>query len=452
MESVALFNYFRDLPKTYKDLYRLKLGTMKSVLILNPEDVETVLTNTKHNKKGYLYFFLRPWLNDGLLLSSGEKWYERRKILTPAFHFNILRHFSTILIENTEKFIESLESEVDKQKTDIYPFIANMTLNSICETAMGTQLDEETSGIGQRYKDAIHTLGTYILYRGQRVWFHSDFLFNLSSVGRKQKDLLILLATFRDHVIKQRRDNGNYKNLYAEVMNDPEEDFYSHKKKRLAMLDLLLDIEEQGKIDTAGINEEVDTFMFEGHDTTSTALLFTLMLLANHQEEQDKAFEECLRIFDTSKRTATMSDLAEMKYLESCIKESLRLYPPVYFISRTCDDALNLKNYKCPPGMDCTILIFDLHRRSDQFVEPMRFRPERFMEEPTWHPFAYIPFSAGPRNCIGQRFAMIEMKLVLSAVLRKYRLLPVTKPQDISFVVDIILRPKDPIYVKFEER
>ncbi|CAH0727377.1 unnamed protein product, partial [Brenthis ino] len=236
---------------------------MKSVQILNPEDVETVLTNTKHNKKGYIYFCLRPWLNDGLLLSSGEKWYERRKILTPAFHFNILRHFSTILSENTEKFVESLESEVDKQKTDIYPFIANMTLNSICETAMGTQLDEETSGIGKRYKDAIHTLGTYFLYRGQRLWFHLDFLFNLSSVGRKQKDLLNLLGTFRDHVIKQRRDNGNYKNLYAEVMNDPEEDFYSNKKKRLAMLDLLLDIEEQGKIDTAGINEEVDTFMFE---------------------------------------------------------------------------------------------------------------------------------------------------------------------------------------------
>ncbi|CAH0730293.1 unnamed protein product, partial [Brenthis ino] len=310
----------------------------------------------------------------------------------------------TVFIENTEKFVKSLESEVGKQKTDIYPFIANMTLSSICETAMGTQLDEETSG------------------------------------------------KFRDCVIKQRRDDGNYKNLYVEVMNDSEENFYSIKKKRLAMLDLLLDIEEQGKIDTAGINEEVDTFMFEGNDTTSAALLFTFMLLANHPEVQDKAFEECLNIFGTSKRTATMSDLAEMKYLECCIKESLRLYPPVYFISRTCDDPLNLKNYKCPPGIDCVILIIDLHRRSDQFVEPMRFKPERFMEEPTWHPFAYIPFSAGPRNCIGQRFAMMEMKLVLSAALRKYRLLPVTRPLDINFIADIILRPKDPIYVKFEER
>ncbi|CAH0727378.1 unnamed protein product, partial [Brenthis ino] len=425
---------------------------MKHVIIHNPEDVETVLTNTKYNKKGYFYFSLRPWLNDGLLLSSGEKWYERRKILTPAFHFNILRHFSTILIENTEKFVESLESEVDKQKTDIYPFIANMTLNSICETAMGTQLDAETSGIGKRYKDAIHTLGTYLTYRGQRVWFHIDHLFNLSSVGRKQKDLLNLLGSFRDRVIKRRRDNCDYKNLYAEVNNDPEEDFYGNKKKRLAMLDLLLAMEEQGKIDSAGINEEVDTFMFEGHDTTATGLLFTLMLLANHQEEQNKAFEECFQIFGTSKRIATMSDLAEMKYLESCIKESLRLYPPVSVISRTCDHPLHLKNYKCPPGIDCAIFIFDLHRRSDQFVEPMRFRPERFMEEPTWHPFAYIPFSAGHRNCIGQRFAMMEMKLVLSAVLRKYRLLPVTEPQDIRLFVDMILRSKDPIYVKFEER
>ena len=127
---------------------------------------------------------------------------------------------------------------------------------------MGTSLDAETSGIGQRYKYAIHTLGTYLLYRGIRVWLHFKFLFDLSSVGRKQKELLNLLTTFRNRVIKQRRENGNYKNLYSEIVNDPEQEFYSGKK-RLAMLDLLLDIEEQGKIDMEGINEEVDTFMFE---------------------------------------------------------------------------------------------------------------------------------------------------------------------------------------------
>ncbi|XP_050351919.1 cytochrome P450 4C1-like [Nymphalis io] len=450
MESAPLFTYFRNLGNKYKDLYKLKIFNKKVVLIYNPEDIETVLTNTKYNDKGFMYYFLRPWLNDGLLVSDGAKWRQRRKILTPAFHFNILRHFNTILVENSEKLVESLRPETDKSGTDIYSFIASMTLNSICETAMGTSLDEKD--IGKKYKNAVHILGKYLFYRGERFWLYPMALFNLSSVGRSQKKLLNLIGSFRDHVIKQRREDGTYKNLYTEVMNKKDDDVVIGEKKRMAMLDLLIESEKKGQIDIEGINEEVDTFMFEGHDTTATALQYALMLIANYPEVQDKIVEECRRIFGTSYRKPTMSDLTEMKYLECCIKETLRLYPSVYFIIRYCKQELKLKNYNCPAGSDCSILIFDLHRRSDQFVEPLKFRPERFQEEPTWHPFAYIPFSAGSRNCIGQKFAMMEMKLVISAVLQQYRLLPVTKPEDIVFIADIILRTKDPVYVKFETR
>ncbi|XP_050352037.1 cytochrome P450 4C1-like [Nymphalis io] len=448
-DSVALFTYLRNLTHIYKDLCKLKIFYLKNILIYNPEDVETILTSTKYNEKGYLSYFLRPWLKDAILLSDGTKWHQRRKILTPAFHFNILRHFSTILVENSEKLVESLRPETDKSGTDIYPFIAGMTLNSISETAMGTSLDNETKDIGTKYKEAIHMLGTYLLYRVQRFWLHPQALFNLSPVGRSQKKLLKVISSFRDHVIKQRRENGTYKNLYTDVKDD---DVVIGQSKRLAMLDLLLETEEKGKIDIEGINEEVDTFMFEGHDTTACVLQFAFMIIANHPEVQDKILEEYRHIFGTSNRKPTMSDLSEMKYLECCIKETLRLYPSVHFIIRYCKQKLKLKDYECPVGTDCVIFIFDLHRRSDQFVEPLKFRPERFQEEPTWPPFAYIPFSAGPRNCIGQKFAMMEMKLAISAVLQQYRLLPVTKPEDIVFITDIVLRPRDPIYVKFVKR
>uniref|UniRef100_UPI002146ABCD cytochrome P450 4C1-like n=1 Tax=Vanessa atalanta TaxID=42275 RepID=UPI002146ABCD len=451
MESVALFAYIRELTNKYKDLLKLKLFHVKIVILYNPEDVEVTLNSTKYNEKGNLPYFLRPWLKDGLFLSEGAKWHQRRKILTTAFHFNILQHFSTILVENSEKLVESLRSETDKSGTDIYPFITSMALNSICETAMGISLDKETKDIGIKYKDAIHTLGTYLLYRAQRFWLHPNPFFNLSAVGRSQKKLLNEIRSFRDHVIKQRRQNGTYKNLHRDVMNERENDI-TGQKKRLAMLDLLLEIEEKGEIDIEGINEEVDTFMFAGHDTSACALQFAFMLMANHPEVQDKILEECRQIFGTSDRKPTMSDLADMKYLECCIKETLRLYPPVFFFMRYCKEDLKLKNYVCPVGTDFAIFVFELHRRSDQFVEPLKFRPERFQEEPTWHPFAYIPFSAGPRNCIGQKFAMMEIKLAISAVLQQYRLLPVTKPEDIDFIADIILRPKDPICVKFEKR
>ncbi|KAJ2947944.1 hypothetical protein O0L34_g9736 [Tuta absoluta] len=451
MNPVALFYYFRKLANNYKDLFRIKLGSKKFVIIHNPEDCEVVLSGIRHNSKGFLYRFIKPWLQEGLLLSDGLKWQHRRKILTPTFHFNILRHFNEVIEDNTRKLVETLHDEVGQPKTNVCTFITDFTLNSICETAMGIKLDKETSDFGRKYKDGIYTLGGLVVYRAQRVWMYPNWLFPLTDIGKKQKELLDLLSSFRDNVINKRRASSTF--LYIDVENYGE-DMYVNSvgKKRLAMLDLLLQAEKEGTIDAKGIGEEVDTFMFEGHDTTSTALQFAIMLMANYSEAQEKVVAECAQIFGSSDRAATMGDLALMKYLECCIKETMRLYPPVHFIMRKFNHPVKLKNYNVPAGTDCAILTYDLHRRPDQFVEPLEFRPERFLAEPTWHPYSYIPFSAGPRNCIGQKFAMMEMKLALSAVLRKFRLHPVTRPQDVVFITDFILRPNHNIYVRFEQR
>ncbi|XP_034833653.1 cytochrome P450 4C1-like isoform X1 [Maniola hyperantus] len=452
MKAECIFYYFRYLANKYKDTFELTVGNQRFLILMHPMHVETLINSTEHNDKGYLYAFLRPWLQDGLLLSSGKKWYQRRKILTPAFHFKILCHFNSVLVEQSTKLVENLQSEVNCSKTNIYSVVSDFTINSICETAMGTVLDEESSTVSKSYKTAIHDLGTHLLYRSTRVWLHPESLFNLSQIGRAQKKTLDLITSFRNCVIDQRRQNVNFKDLYTKTMNENDDEFFVNDKRRLAMLDILLNAEQQGVMDSEGINEEVDTFMFEGHDTTATALQFAFMLLANHPDDQDKIVEEYSKLFGSSNQRLTLNDLSKMKYLEACIKESLRLYPPVYFIERKSNKPLKLRNIETTSHTKFTIMIFDLHRRSDQFIEPLEFRPERFLKEPTWHPFAYLPFSAGKRNCIGQKFAMMEMKLAISAVLSKYRLLPVTKPQDIVFTVDIVLRTRDPIFVKFEKR
>ncbi|KAJ2947945.1 hypothetical protein O0L34_g9737 [Tuta absoluta] len=453
MDPVKLFYYFRSLSNRFKHHYKLRLGPKKVLIVHNPEDAEVIISGIRNSSKGFLYRFLQPWLQEGLLLSDGAKWQQRRKILTPTFHFNILRHFCSILAENSEKMAEKMSSDVGKERANVTDYIVDFTLNSICETAMGVKLDPESCDFGRRYKDSIHTLGTLVVHRSQRVWTYPDFMFSLTANGRKQKELLNLLGSFRDNVINKRRDNNNnnYENIVLDS-NDVDDDYMVGKKK-LAMLDLLLQAEKEGIIDAKGIGEEVDTFMFEGHDTTSTALQFAFMLLANSPEAQERVAEECYQIFGESDRPATMADLGKMKYLECCIKEAIRLYPPVAFMMRKIDQNLKLKNgNEVPAGIDCAILIYDLQRRNDQFVEPQQFRPERFLKEPTWHPYAYIPFSAGPRNCIGQKFAMMEMKHSLSAAIRRFRLMPVTRPEDVVFVTDFILRPTEPIYIKVEKR
>lgn len=199
------------------------------------------------------------------------------------------------------------------------------------------------------------------------------------------------------------------------------------------------------------IREEVDTFMFEGHDTTSVALSWTCYLLGKNPEIQDKAFKELSEVFGTSDRLATDDDLKRLTYLECIIKESLRLYPPVPYFARTLTSNVNLDKYVIPKGTVTIIMLYILHTDKKQFKDPFKFCPERFLDnDEKRHTHAYIPFSAGPRNCIGQKFAMMEEKIILSSILRKFRIETLTK--DIIPSGEIVLRAADKVLIKLFNR
>ncbi|CAG9138745.1 unnamed protein product, partial [Plutella xylostella] len=330
----------------------------------------------------------------------------RRKILTPAFHFNILRHFTAILEENSSRLVTKLEDELNHERSDVIPLMSDTTLNSICETSMGAKLDEDSSGAGKLYKSAIHEIGKLIIHRIARSWLAFDTIFNLTKEGRRQKEVLNVIHNFPKRIIEDRRMFIEKHGFKVPTDDLDEEDVVGPIKRRMAMLDLLLSA-----------------------------------------EKRDKVVEELCEIFGQSSRPGSMQDMSQMKYLECCIKETLRLYPPVPFISRYITDTVTLSGHVIPRGKTlCHIHIFDLHRRADLYPEPLVFNPERFTAGncASRHPYAYIPFSGGPRNCIGQRFAMLEMKSAVSAVLRRYRLLPVTTPDQLQFSADLVLRTTHP--------
>ncbi|XP_050665092.1 cytochrome P450 4C1-like [Leptidea sinapis] len=141
----------------------------------------------------------------------------------------------------------------------------------------------------------------------------------------------------------------------------------------------------------------------QGHDTTATALTFGLLLLADHEQVQDAIYDECKTIFGDSMRTANLTDLAGMKYLDAVIKEVLRLYPSVPFIGRTIEEDFMLDDLRVPKSTEVLIHIYVLHRRG--FPELEQFRPERFLSGEKMN-YKYIPFSAGPRNCIVKLYSL----------------------------------------------
>uniref|UniRef100_A0A2M4AZJ2 Putative cytochrome n=1 Tax=Anopheles triannulatus TaxID=58253 RepID=A0A2M4AZJ2_9DIPT len=195
--------------------------------------------------------------------------------------------------------------------------------------------------------------------------------------------------------------------------------------------------------------------MFEGHDTTTAGISWVLFLLALHPDVQDRVYEEIESVLgnDTS-RPATMHDLNELRLLERCIKEALRLYPSVSFFGRTLSDDIELAGHHIPSGTIVGIHAYHVHRDERYFPDAETFDPDRFLPENSEqrHPYAYIPFSAGPRNCIGQKFALLEEKSVVSRVLRHFRLRSARTRQEQTIMHELITRPRDGILLYLESR
>jgi len=222
----------------------------------------------------------------------------------------------------------------------------------------------------------------------------------------------------------------------------------------MALLDILLQstINEKPLTD-ADIREEVDTFMFEGDDTTSSGVSHALYAIARHPKVQERIYEELQQVLGEDPHApVTQSQLQDLKYLDCVIKETLRMYPPVPAIGRHTHKELKIGNKTIPPNTSIYLVLYFAHRDPDYFPDPLSFKPERFLngEEESHENFAYVPFSAGPKNCIGQKFAVLEMKSLISKVLRFYELLPLG--EELKPMMNFILRSASGINVGLRPR
>ncbi|KAI4476778.1 hypothetical protein M0802_014822, partial [Mischocyttarus mexicanus] len=298
------------LDDIYFPIYKLWSFVYHLVFLLHPDDIRVLMVSTDHIGKKEIYEYLRPWLSYGLLTSTGKKWEIRRKMLTPAFHFRILKHNVNTFNKKAKSLVESLKQEMYKNAIvkDLVPFITQHTLNIICETALGTSLEEKKE-LESKYRESVHTFGKIVAYRMRSPWYKIPFIFALSPVGRLQKRLLKTLHSFSEDIIAERKQfhlktNGKYLYKFDETDNkDILSEEYEEKNKnsifreKLSMLDLLISASLNGdQIDDKGIQEEVDTFMFEGHDTTAMALVFALSLFAKHQDIQQRVRDEVSKV------------------------------------------------------------------------------------------------------------------------------------------------------------
>ncbi|KAH8299797.1 hypothetical protein KR044_005975 [Drosophila immigrans] len=407
----------------------------------DPKMIEAILSSQQTITKNNLYNLLQYWLGTGLLLSTGKKWFRRRKIITPTFHFKILEQFVEVFDQQSAIMAEQLYDRADgKTVINMFPVACLAALDIIAETSMGVKINAQRSPdfpYVQSVKVVSNMMAERFMHPLQRYDITMRIFF--PSLYRKLTKHINAMHDFTDKVIEERRE-ALQKSLNEGSTNVEEDDVGS--KRRMALLDVLLQSSVDGQpLSNADIREEVDTFMFEGHDTTTSAISYTCYLLARHPEQQARAFQEIRQVIGTDKtKPITMRDLGELKYLECVIKESLRLYPPVPMIGRQLTEDVTLNGKTFSAKTNIILLTYHAQRDPEYFPEPEKFDPERYSQENNSNidVFAYAPFSAGPRNCIGQKFAMLEMKSTISKMLRHFELLPLGEP--VQPVMNLILR------------
>ena len=407
----------------YGDVVAFRFGPFRAFLLANPDHISRVLKeeHAHFDKDLITYRTLQNLLGLGLLTSEGPLWQRQRRIAQPAFHRRRLERFVPAVADATEAMAQDWWAKPDDATVDMHTEMMALTLRIAADTLFGT-------GVGEREEARIaHALDVVMQnfhYRLHTPLALPEWL--PTSRNRKLAAAHADLDGVVERIIDERRRAGDA---------DERDDLLS---RFMAARD-----EETGEaMDDRQLRDEVMTLLLAGHETTANALTFTWHLLGRHPEVAEAARREIHEVLGN--RAPTAEDLPRLDLVRRIVQESMRLYPPAWVVERRALRDMEFGGHRVPKGSICLLSQFVTHRHPDHWQDPDRFDPDRFTPEASQgrHPFAYFPFSGGPRVCIGAGFAMLEAPLVLAGLLRRFDPRPLLEDEpELSPL--ITLRPRD---------
>nr|QLI62193.1 cytochrome P450 44 [Streltzoviella insularis] len=421
----------------------MRIGTRKVYVITDPDDCLTVANTCL--KKDFVYSFANSWLGEGLVTATVPTWKHHRKLINPAFSQHVLDGFLGVFNSQSRRLVKELETVVGKGPFDQWYYLGHNSLETICLTAMGVNIGED-SILNNNYVFAIGEILEIFSIRLQNFWMHNHFVYKWTNQKRREERVVKVLHEMSNSVLQRRKLELNG-NVFSEINRQK-----TSNNKCKAFLDLLLELTvEKNAFTDREIREEVDTMIAAGHDTSATILMYTLILLGSHPEVQDKAFKEIQEVVETD-RDFEKQDLSKMMYLEAVLKESLRIHSIAPIVARQVEREVKLKNYTLHPGSSCFLAIHGVHRHKMWGEDAEVFRPERWLNPASLpeNPNAFSGFSFGRRMCIGRIYAMMSMKATLAHLLRHYRIL--SDHSQLRFKLDILLKPVSGHHISIERR
>ncbi|XP_053671495.1 cytochrome P450 4d2-like [Anopheles nili] len=432
-----------------KNLVLQELGNEFKLLISEPRVIEQVM-QAKTILKPKFYRFLQPWIGLSSVLLSGERWSTRRKLINPAFHYKMLDDFLHTMIAQADVLVQKLSQHANGTDCDIYEPLRYCAMDIICETAMGVQLQCQTNP-NVEFVQATEEMIDLVHKRMFNPLVSNDLVYSWTDAGRRETKLKHTIHRFTSSVIRERK-----KRLVDPPVRTRDEE---NRTCKMTFLDLLLETRFDGQpIPDKDIRGEVDTFMFAGHETVTSCMSFLLYFISRDETVQQRLYDEIVSIFGDSRDAhsvrPTYASLQDLKYMEQVIKETLRISPSVPMIGRTSAEDMVIDGVPIPPGTDIMLNIYVMQNDPDYYPEPDRFRPERFADDGAEQQkaFSYLPFSLGVRSCIGQRFAILEMKTMLVKLLTRFRLGPCEEQNVLQLKADLSLKPFQGAFIKILER
>lgn len=408
----------------YGDVVNLSLGPLSGYLVTHPDLIKLVLVDRARTYlKGNSPEALKVFLGDGLVASDGEVWLRQRRIMQPAFHRKAIAGVVSTVVDVVGRTLDELPSQ---GRIALQPQLNRITMEVAARVFFGSTV------------------------RGDAAMIERSSSIAISYLSRRALSPIRVPSTWQTPGNRRfRQAQAELDELIYGIINDRKHT----QPDQPDLLDLLIhaeDAETGERLSDRQLRDQVISLFLAGFETTSLALAWTWSLLGQHPNVRAQLYEEVDRVLGS--RPPTAEDLSQLRYTRQVIEETLRLYPPIWIFWRTATQPDTLGEYHVPARQRVYLSPLVTHRLPELWDEPDEFRPERFDPElDVRRPrFAYFPFSGGPRQCIGNAFAMMEAQIVLAMMAQRHMYDldgPAPKPD-----VGLTLKPDRTVWMRVTPR
>jgi cytochrome P450 len=405
--------------RKFGDVVRSRFLYVHAYFLYNPDDIEALLTTKAKSfrKAGSLRspFFARL-VGNGLVTSEGDFWRRQRRLAQPAFHRQRISTYGEVMVDYAQRAIDKWRSG---EEIDISKDMTRLTLEIVVKTLFNADVSNDADHVGAMLSEVVKPFASqatlkWILDNRLPTPGHRRYFKAVSEIDR---------IVFR--IISDRR-----------ASNSDEGD----------LLSMLLQAQDDdgSQMNDAQLRDEVMTLFLAGHETTALALSWSWYLLATHPEAEAKFHAEIDEVLQG--RAPTVDDLRKLTYTEMIAKEAMRLYPPAYAVGREALEDTEIGGFRVPKGSQVFAFQWVTQRDERYFERPDKFEPERWTPERSERlpKYAYFPFGGGPRQCIGNYFAMMEVVLLMATIGQRFRF-SLAPNHKVEVLPVLSLRPKNGI-------